>query len=314
MKVLVTGATGFAGTWLVRELRSAGHLTVAAPPSAELDISDRDRVRALIRDAAPDAVAHLAAVSHAPAARADPARAFAVNEGGTRAVVEAVVAERPGIPVLISSTSEVYGAPAVEDLPLDESAPLRATHPYARSKLAQERVALEVAGAGRTPVVITRAFNHTGPGQRAEFVAPALAGRVLAARRLRDHAIRVGNLDVRRDFLDVRDVVRAYRLLLDGVADGSVVGGTIVNVASGTAVSIREILERLADVAGTRVEPIVDPDLVRPDDPPVIVGDAALLRDLTGWSPRIPLSQTLDDLVASVDRPVDARVESIPPG
>ena len=301
MRVLVTGANGFVGSWLLPELMAAGHEAVAAPPSADLDITDGPAVARLVRDVRPDAVAHLAAVSYGPDARADPTRAMAVNEGGTRALMEAIRAERPGVPVLVASSSEVYGAPDAEDLPLTETAPLRAVLPYGRSKVAQERVALGHGAAYGIPVVVTRAFNHTGPGQRHVFVAPALAQRALALRGTGATSIRVGNVDVRRDFLDVRDVVRAYRELLEGAAAGSVPPGTVVNVASGRSVSIREILVTICRIAGVTATPVADPSLVRTDDPAEVVGDAAALHALTGWSPRIDLGTTLADLVASLE-------------
>ncbi len=301
MRVLVTGANGFVGSWLLRELLSAGHDAVGAPSSADLDITDGPAVARLVRDVRPDAVAHLAAVSYGPEARADPARAMAVNEGGTRAVMDAIGAERPGVPVLVTSSSEVYGAPDAEDLPLTEASPLRAVLPYGRSKMAQERVALELGAVSAIPVVVTRAFNHTGPGQRPVFVAPALAQRALALRGTDATSIRVGNVDVRRDFLDVRDVVRAYRGLLEGAAAGSVPPGTVVNVASGRSVSIREILVEICRIAGVTATPVTDASLVRTDDPAEMVGDAAALRALTGWSPRIDLRTTLADLVVSLE-------------
>ncbi len=146
-----------------------------------------------------------------------------------------------------------------------------------------------------------RSFNHTGPGQRPDFVAPALAHRVLEARRSGSGDVVVGNLDVRRDLGDVRDVVRAYRLLLEGLRDGRVPPGSVVNVATGRSVSIRRILEILSAAGGVVPTPRVDPQLVRENDPPEIVGDAAALRRLTGWQPTIPLEQTLADLIASIE-------------
>ena len=194
---------------------------------------------------------------------------------------------------------EILGA-APEDLPLRESAPARPRSAYGRSKLLQEQTALTDGRDRGVAVAVTRSFNHTGPGQRPEFVAPALARRILAARAEGRSDIVVGNIDVRRDFSDVRDVVRAYRLLLEGLAAGTVPTGTVVNVASGRSVSIREVIALLADLVGVTVEPRVDPALVRVDDPPELVGDISLLRTLTGWEPRIPLRQTLADLVASL--------------
>jgi GDP-4-dehydro-6-deoxy-D-mannose reductase len=301
MRVLVTGATGFVGPWLVRELESAGHDIIKAPGSGELDITDRNAVHALVRRIEPEAIAHLAGVSHAADAARDPARAFAVNEGGTVAVIQAAATlPRPPV-VLVAGSSEVYGAPSSNDLPLTEDAPLRAAEPYGRSKLAQERVALELGQASGVPVVVTRSFNHTGPGQRPSFVAPALAQRVLMAARAGRRDVAVGNLDVHRDIADVRDVARAYRLLLERLAVGDVASGSVVNVATGEAVSIRSLLSLIVRIVGVEVEPRVDATLVRDDDPPIVIGDPSRLRAWTGWRPTIPLETTLADLVAASD-------------
>jgi len=301
MRVLVTGANGFVGRWLVRELAAGGHEVVAAPASDTLDVTDGAAVEALVRDVRPEAIAHLAGVSHAQDARRDPDHAFAVNEGGTRHVVEAAGSLEHPAAVLVTGSSEVYGRPDPADLPLRESAPLRTDQPYGRSKLAQERTAIEVGHVRGVPVVVTRSFNHTGPGQRPDFVAPALAHRVIEAKRSGSHVIAVGNLDVRRDLGDVRDVVRAYRLLLEGLRAGNIPSGSVLNVSTGRAVTIRRVLELVSAAVGAATEPETDPDLVRKDDPPEIVGDASALRQRTGWEPQIPLEQTLRDLVASVE-------------
>lgn len=301
MRVLVTGATGFVGGWLMRELDAAGHESIGAPGSAVLDVTDARAVGGLLADSQPDAVAHLAGVSYGPDAARDVDRAFAVNVGGTEALVAALaLADRP-IPMLVAGSSEVYGRPRPEDLPLTEATPTRTDKPYGRSKLAQERTALAAADRYGLPIVITRSFNHTGPGQRAEFVAPALARRVLGARAAGEHRISVGNLDVRRDLGDVRDVVRAYRLLLEGLAGGTVRPGTVTNVSTGRAVAIREVLSILCRLAGVDPEPVIDPALVRPDDPPELIGDASRLQALTGWIPAIGLERTLADLFDSIE-------------
>jgi GDP-4-dehydro-6-deoxy-D-mannose reductase len=299
VRILVTGASGFVGRWLVRELEAAGHRAVGAPPSSRLDITDPLAVETLLKAASPDAVAHLAGLSYGPDARREPDRAFAVNEGGTRAVMAAAATPSRPIPVLVVSSAEVYGNPAVVDLPLRESAPLRAEQPYGRSKLAQERVALESAAAGGPPVVIVRPFNHTGPGQRPEFVVPALAQRIIAARRRGDRTIAAGNVDVRRDFSDVRDVVRAYRLILEGLGTGGLAANLrprIYNIASGRAVPIREIAQAFATLAGVEIEITIDPQLVRESDPPEIRGDASLIAAELDWSPSIPFEVTLNDV------------------
>ena len=211
-KILVTGATGFVGQWLIRDLEAAGHEAIGAPSSATLDITDAQSVTALAAAVHPDAIAHLAGVAFARDAQADPNRAMAVNAGGTQAVIDAASQLDKPIPVLVSGSSEVYGLPAPSDLPLREVAPLRTDQPYGLSKLAQERVAIERGSALGVPIVVTRSFNHTGPGQRPEFVAPALARRIARARQTGILEVVVGNLDVRRDIGDVRDVVRAYQI------------------------------------------------------------------------------------------------------
>lgn len=300
MRVLVTGATGFVGRWLTEELLANGHHVIAAPGSRELDITNGAAASRLVRAAEPDAIAHLAGMAFAGDALRDPARALEVNAGGTRAVVAAAAAVG-GLPVLVSGSSDVYGAPDQADLPLRESAPLRADRPYGLSKLAQERAALEEGHRLDVPVVVTRSFNHTGPGQRSDFVAPALATRILRAKAEGSHEVVVGALDTWRDIGDVRDVARAYRLLLEGLASSLLPGGSIVNVATGVPVSIRRVFENICEVAGVQVTPRVDPDLLREGDPPLIVGNAEHLHRLTGWSPRIPLDETLRDLVESLD-------------
>lgn len=301
MRVLVTGGTGFVGRWLIDELRAAGHEAISTPGSDELDITDVDAVSEFVRQQRPDAVAHLAGVAYAGDARQDPGRALSVNEGGTRAVCEAL-RDQGAVPVVVAGSSEVYGRPTADDLPLRENAPLRADEPYGLSKLAQERAALAAAARTALPVVVTRSFNMTGPGQRGEFVAPALARRVLDAQRSGIAAIPVGNLDVRRDIGDVRDAVRAYRLLLEGAAGGRVAPGTVVNVCTGRATSIRRILDLLTQIVGVSAKPRTDPELVRANEAAEIVGDPTRLHELTGWEPAIPLEQTLRDLTEALRR------------
>jgi GDP-4-dehydro-6-deoxy-D-mannose reductase len=295
VRILVTGATGFVGRWLIRELQANRDDAFGTPSSSELDITDAAAVAALVRAVEPDAIAHLAGLSYGPDARRSPELAFAINEGGTRSVIAA--AGPRSTPVLVVSSSEVYGSPAAEDLPLSEAAPLRAEQPYGRSKVAQERVAFDAAAAGGPPTVVVRPFNHAGPGQRPEFVIPALAGRVLAARQHGERRIVAGNVDVRRDFSDVRDVVRAYRLVLERLSAGGDREARIYNIASGRSVAIRDIAEAFGRLAGIDIEIEVDPQLVRPSDPPDIRGDAAAIAADLGWQPVIPFETTLKDVL-----------------
>ncbi len=223
MRVFVTGAIGFVGGWLVSELRQKGHTVVPAPGPEELDITDLDGLARWLGDPSdpPEAVVHLAGMAFAPDAKTDPAEAFRVNVGGTIALFEALrlVGIKPA--VLVTGSSEVYGSPRSRDLPLSESARLAPSHPYGMSKIAEEAVAVEASARYGFPVVVTRSFNHAGPGQRPVFVVPSMARRVVAMQRGETKSIRAGNVNVRRDLTDVRDVVRAYRLLLEVTAQGS---------------------------------------------------------------------------------------------
>jgi GDP-4-dehydro-6-deoxy-D-mannose reductase len=300
VRVLVTGSTGFVGRWLVEELRATGHELVGRP-GERTEITDAAAVAGLVQNARPEGVVHLAAVSFGPDASRDPDAAMLVNARGTRMLLDALAALDPTPAVVVVSSSDVYGAPDPSDLPLAEDAPTRPASAYGRSKLEQEQVALAAVADGALRVAVVRPFNHTGPGQRPEFVTPALARRILAARNQGRTEIVVGNVDVRRDIGDVRDLARALRLILEGLSGGAVPSGTVLNVATGRSVAIRDVLGMLAQIIGSDIEPRVDPSLLRANDPPDIRGDASRLRGLTRWEPEIPLRRTLEDLVASLD-------------
>jgi len=302
MRVFVTGAIGFVGCWVEKELSGHGHEVFAAPGPDALDIADRSGlVRWLDNPAGPpEAVVHLAGIAFAPDAGHDPAEAFRVNVGGTIALFEALreMGIRP--PVLVSCSADAYGTPRPEDLPLREDAPLAPNGPYALSKVAQEGAAAEASARYGFPVVVARSFNHTGPGQRPVFVVPAMAQRDMAVKRGQATTIPAGNVDVRRDLTDVRDVVVAYRLLVEAAARGTLGDRlTVVNVASGAVVTVRSVIERLCALAGVASVIEIDQSLVRVHDPVEIRGDAALIRQLVGWQPRIPLEQTLIDVLAA---------------
>jgi GDP-4-dehydro-6-deoxy-D-mannose reductase len=300
MRVYVTGAIGFVGNWLRRELAANGHEVVAAPGPDQLDITDREGlIRWFSSSGRPDGVIHLAGMAFAPDAYDDPTEAFRVNVAGTITVFEALRSLGIRPPVLVSGSADVYGMPQPEDLPLTEQAPLAPLLSYAVSKAAQEAVAVEAGIRHGFPVVVARSFNHAGPGQRPVFVVAAMARRVLAVQRGETVAIPTGNVDVRRDLSDVRDVVRAYRLLLEAAVGGSLgVPPTIVNVASGRVVTVRWVIEQLCALAGVKLALEVDSSLVRASDPVEIAGDSSLLTSLTGWRPTIPLEQTLADVLS----------------
>lgn len=303
MRVFITGASGFVGTWLGKELSSHRHEVVAAPAPELLDIADRAALRRWLADPGgpPDAVVHLAGMAFAPDADLDAAEAFRVNVGGTVALFEALRENGVLPPVLVSGSADVYGTARPEDLPLCEDAPLATKGSYGLSKMAQEAVAVEASARYGFPVVVARSFNHTGPGQRPVFVVPAMARRVMAVKRGQATVIPAGNVHARRDLTDVRDVVVAYRLLLEASVQGVLpTSCTIVNVASGQAVTVRSVIDRLCTLTGVTPRVEIDQALVRVSDPPEIRGDAALLHRLVAWQPLIPLDQTLVDILATV--------------
>jgi len=302
MRIFITGAIGFVGRWLEPELRNHGHEVVCSPGPDVLDIADRSGLAHWLDHPGgrPDAVIHLAGMAFAPDAGHDPAEAFRVNVGGTVALFEALreIGVRP--PVLVSGSADVYGTPRPEDLPLREDAPSAPNSPYALSKVAQEGAAAEASVRHGFPVVVTRSFNHMGPGQRPVFVVPAMAQRVMAVKWGQATTIPAGNIDVRRDLTDVRDVVVAYRLLIEAAAAGKLTDRfTVVNVASGEVVTVRSVIERLSVLASVVPVIEIDPALVRADDPVEIRGDATLIRRTVGWQPGISLDQTLRDVLAT---------------
>jgi GDP-4-dehydro-6-deoxy-D-mannose reductase len=286
VRAFLTGGQGFVGTWLQRHLRESGDDVDIA--DAGLDIGDVEGMRRALVDAAPDAVYHLAAFTHVGDSWGQPEEVFRVNAVGTLNLLEAARRCLSPPRVLLTSSAEVYGAVKPEDLPLTEQSPLLPVSPYAASKVSAEFLGVEAHLGHGLPVIRARAFNHVGPGQAPSFAVPALAKRIVEAERTGGKELRVGNLRPRRDFTDVRDVVRAYRLLvLRGEA------GAVYNVCSGVDVAIEEVAHQLLAIAGSDLELVVDPGLERPADVPVLRGDSTLLRSATGWRPTLPLDATL---------------------
>jgi GDP-4-dehydro-6-deoxy-D-mannose reductase len=218
-----------------------------------------------------------------------------VNAVGTLQVLEAAArCEAPPV-VLVVSSAEVYGR-AAGDEPLTESAELRPVTPYAVSKVAAEYLGVQAWLGRGVPAVRVRPFNHVGPGQSPDFVVSALAQRIAEAEAAGGGEVRVGNLDASRDFTDVRDVVRAYRLLAECVLAKPDLAGEVYNVATGTAIRIADVAGRLCALSSASVELVADESLFRPLDVPVFLGDSSRLRAETGWSPQIPFDETLSDM------------------
>lgn len=302
MRALVTGSRGFVGTWLRAHLGAVGDEVVELP--ADLDVTDRAAIGAWMRThgAEIEACYHLAAQASVARSFEDPGHTWLTNALGTQFLVEALSEAAPAATLLVVSSSEVYGAPAPDELPVDEDAPLRPTSPYAASKVGAEAAGLEGAWGRGLRVVIARPFNHIGPGQSEAFVIPSLVRRVVEAHRNGERVIRVGNLAARRDFSDVRDVVAAYRAL---VVDGHDRG--VYNVCSGQAYAISEVLELIVRAADASLEVVVDPALLRPVDVPVIVGNPARLVAHTGVHFHHSLEATIEELVTSALRGPTAR-------
>ena len=292
MRSLITGGRGFVGTWLADHLRDSGDDVVQI--DQEVEITDPTALLAAVRDAAPDAIYHLAALTHVGQSWDEPLRVLEVNVLGTGALLAAARECGTDPTVLVTSSAEVYGAvtdPA--ELPLTELSPTAPLTPYAASKLAGEALCLQAWLGHGQRVITVRPFNHIGPGQSPNFAVSALSKRIVDAERSGAPEIPVGNLSARRDFTDVRDVVRSYRLLIESGAPGGV-----YNICSGRDVAIQEIADRLLAEAGSSVRLVADPALMRPVEVPVLRGDPGRLQEATGWSPTWTLDQTLADVLA----------------
>jgi GDP-4-dehydro-6-deoxy-D-mannose reductase len=300
MRVLVTGARGFVGRHLMADLAAAGHEPVGLSRSQDCpdpaghervaDICHRAELDAVIREVRPEGCIHLAGIAFVPVGWSQPRLVFDVNVGGALNLMEALRAHAPTCRTVLVSSALVYGSSHPER-PRDESAPLDPQSIYAVSKVAADLNGLLFSRHHGLPIITARPCNHIGPGQAADFMAPSFARQLaeIAAGR-RPPVMRVGNLESVREFMDVRDVASAYRLLLErGRA------GEAYNVAAGCAVSVGAILEKLYAIAGVTPKLETDPDRYRPTDhQPLLVSDK--LRRDTGWAPRYELDRTLSDI------------------
>jgi nucleoside-diphosphate-sugar epimerase len=286
-RALVTGLRGFTGHYLAHELKAAGYEVFGTAHGNELagenvvtvDLCDRDELRSVVADIRPDAVAHLAAISFV--AHGDVEAIYRTNVLGTRNLLEALsrLAQRPRA-VLLASSANIYGNAPVEVI--DESVPPAPANDYAVSKLAMEYMAR--LWMDRLPIVITRPFNYTGVGQGAQFLLPKIVGHFQRGERV----IELGNIDVERDFLDVRIVARAYAALL-----AKAPAGEVFNVCSGKAHSLKDVLAVMGEIAGYEIEVRVNPAFVRANEVKRLQGDAAKLRSAIGTISEIPLTETL---------------------
>jgi len=304
MRAVVTGGLGFVGLHLVAHLRTAGDevTTLDRHGDHPVDILDGPALSRAISDVSPDAVYHLAGLAHVGDSWLDPVGFFRVNAEGTLNVLRACEAADVHR-VLAVASADVYGVVTEGELPLTEASPLRPTSPYAASKVAADALALQAHLGHGLGTIRVRPFNHLGPGQSEAFVAPALAARIARAERDGLDSIVVGNLSARRDLTDVRDVVRAYRLLVERGEPGEV-----YNVCSGKDVAVQELADLLVGMAQRPISLSPDPALLRPIDLPVLRGDASKLKAATGWSPQLTIAQTLADLLDDMRERVKAEL------
>ncbi len=279
------------------EVIAAGHYGAQSPNDATLplDLRDAENVAAVLDIAQPELIFHLAAQTFVPESIEHSLETYDVNVLGTARLLQAVRTNREANKlnprILFTSSAEVYGRRPASDFPLRESLPVRPANPYAASKAAAEAIVMAEANTYGLDALITRAFNHIGPGQDSRFVVASFAEQLAGIARGGDPKLLVGNLTAERDFLDVRDVVAAYLAVA-----GRGQSGEIYNVCRGSATSISEILRLLITVAHLPVEVREDPERMRAVDVPVFYGSNEKLRSLAGWNPKVPLMQSLRDI------------------
>jgi GDP-4-dehydro-6-deoxy-D-mannose reductase len=301
MKVLITGIAGFVGNFLCHELLQAGHeavgidLSLAKCPNGvsdalEVDLTNAASVGNAIQQLRPEAVIHLGGIASPPVGRKKPELMLNTNIMGTSYILEALQRIVPQARMLLASTSYIYGN-AETERPLTEDEPIAPIGVYAVSKAGADMMTLAYARERGMHAMVARPANHTGPGQSTAFVVPAFAHQLKEIRNGHQQPLmRVGNLDSERTFMDVRDVVRAYRLLIEkGQA------GNAYNIATDNRMPIRSVLNKLCQIAGVSPEIQTDPELFRPTDRAPILS-AKKIFQLAGWQPEIPLSTTLEDI------------------
>lgn len=288
--VWVTGRGGFVAPHLVAHANTDGRFAVV---TSDLDIRDRVAVADFLRATQPHAIVHLAAQSHVPAAFADPRATFDVNLLGTLALLEASRDAGFTGRLLFVSSGDVYGLLDPADFPVTESCPVRPRNPYAVSKVAAELLCWQWHVTEGFDVVIARPFNHIGPGQSERFVVADFARQIVEIRLGRREAVlKVGDIDVTRDFCDVRDIAAAYFALL-----GRGRAGETYNVCSGTERSIRSVIERLLSIAGVQAEIVQETARLRRAEQRRVHADCSRLTNDTGWRPSIEFDRTLEDIL-----------------
>jgi len=306
-KALITGIKGFAGSHLVELLLAKGYQVYGINYSfanveniqhirnrvtlRECDIRDEARLSEIISQSKPDEVYHLAAIAHVPTSYRNPRLTFEVNLYGTLNLLGAVKAVSRDIKILYVGSASEYGAVREDEIPIDESVPPRPVDPYSVSKVSADMLAFQYFKSFNLHIVRVRPFNHIGPRQSPDYVVPSFAKQIAEIEKgLKEPVITVGNLKSKRDFTDVRDIVRAYWLALQKGEPGEV-----YNICSDKAVSIQEVLDKFLKLSKKEIKIEQDVERLRPADVPLLLGDATKFREKTGWEPGISFEKTLQD-------------------
>lgn len=302
MRILVTGASGLVGGHLVSELLNRGHEVFAgirrensgfSKPvvSYVLDLLDNQQIVSMIKEINPDGIIHLAAQSRIQVAWQDPATTFLVNTIGTINLIEAVKRHAPAAKIITVGSSEEYGATAKKGEPLTEKHPCCPQNPYASSKLVTGQIALQMAHSGHLNIIHVRPFNHFGPGQPEGFVVSDFASQIARIEKLQyPPVIKVGDLSVKRDFMDVRDVVDAYVLLLEkDVPSG------VYNICSGFPRTVKDILDVLLKKSNISIDVKTEPERFRPSEVPIFIGSSDKIHQATGWKPKRKFEESLHE-------------------
>ncbi len=307
-KVLITGVTGFAGSFLAENLLQSGKYQVSGTYLSDnsldnvsqikekldlhkVDLNDKRSTETLISATTPDIVFHLAALASAGDSFKDPAGFISNNVAGQVNLFEAVRSVKISPRILVISSAEVYGAVNENDLPIDEDTPIRPVNPYAVSKVAQDFLGLQYHLAYNLPIIRVRPFNHVGARQAPAFVVSAFAKKIADIEKGKmEPVLKVGNLSAKRDFTDVHDTVEGYRLLAEKGEPGDV-----YNIGSGKSYEIKFILDTLLSFSEKEIKVETDPALLRPIDVPELVCDNSKINKATGWEPKIPIETTLKE-------------------
>lgn len=296
MRILVTGAQGFVGGYLLTHLRERGDEVTPtcepgslAPGYLPVEIRDVEQVEQVVADAKPDAIIHLAAIAFVPEAEHDFTRALDINVGGVHNLCRAISRTGNAARLVFASSPEVYGKVPESQMPLSEDQSHNPANNYGLTKSFAESVIRRWRAEG-VPATIIRPFNHIGPRQNDRFVTSSFA-RQLAQIKLGlvPATLKVGNLDAKRDFTDVRDIVQGYRLAAEK-------GGDVFQLCSGKPLSVQSVLDRLIQIAGVQVVIERDPERMRTSEIPLLFGSNQLAADRLGWIPTISLDQTLQEL------------------